>query len=638
MDSGELPVSGDLKVALCFQPNAGTVILVVDNLTNFPIPKRYTSLPEREVLTLEFEGHAYAFTAGYSGGDGNDLVLALIGEGAVDPAFKANGGWNWSLAKQPDGKILVGSQPRSAYPHSLLRYYPDGSIDPDFHTADVSGTAFGGRIECIRVLDGGAIMISGSFDKVDGNLRRGVARLNPDGTFDPSFDANLNVTNVRRMEIDGQGRLLMCGTQVTRHLADGTKDLSFTSASGNTPKSIMVQPDGKIIFGGHGQLKRLLPDGGTDVTFQVQTGPINGEDSRIYGLLYEEGIQEAPDKLIIAGAFTSVNGVRKPRIARLFTDGSLDPTFHAEVDGTIACVSRQYDGCYIVSGYFDSVAGEPRHGMARLLPDGSLDESFNPALKTKDTSITKLFTSVQLDDGSIIGVGTLENPGGFTSRQGIAKFMNEPAGPSIRITGRTEIRFTLSPTSPDVHSVEMEYTQNEVDWIALDQPTRDATGWILNGASLPGYGYLRVKTRAQSGPRAFGASHSYQVIGRPQLPVEVWREKFFGSPLPQEQSSNGKDPDRDGMSNLMERAFGLNPIKADQEQLPAWQKGEDGFTLEFLRNRLNENFSIEALWSETLEAGEWSPLSDSGDALDFRFTLPQTPSGRAFGRFRVMEE
>ncbi len=642
-EAGDFPQVVDMAITLGLRPTPGMILKVIDNRTDFAIPVRFPSVPEKAVVVLEFQGEFYEFVAGYSGADGNDLVLALLGEGAVDPAFEATGGWNWSLAKQADGKILVGSSFSKDLKKAVRRILPDGSPDLEFQGPDFGLSRRDSRawIECIRLLDDGRIMVSGRFDLVDGFPRNNVARLLPNGDFDPSFDAGTTPgDDIRRMEVDSQGRVVLCASGIFRVLPDGARDPypSFQGVSGGTPKSLLIQPDGKIVYGGHERLRRLLPDGEFDDTFQVQTGPVNGEDSRTYGLLYEEGMQGTPDKLIIAGAFTSVNGVRKPRIARLFTDGSLDPTFHADVDGTIACVSRQYNGCYIISGYFDSVGGKPRHGMARLLPDGSLDESFNPALRTGGTAITKLFTSVQLDDGSIIGAGSLERPGGFTSGLGIAKFLNGPASPGIRITNRTDIRFTLSPTSPDVRSVEMEYTRNAVDWVPLGRAVRDATGWSLNGASLPGYAYLRVRTRAQSGPRAFGISHSYQVIGRPQLPVEVWRERYFGSPLPQEASADEKDPDRDGVSNLTERGFGMNPIKADRERLPIWQTQEHGLSLDFSRAKLTEGFTMDVLWSETLEAGDWSPLSDSGDSLDFRFTLPQTPSGRAFGRFRVLEE
>ena len=87
----------------------------------------------------------------------------------------------------------------------------------------------------------------------------------------------------------------------------------------------------------------------------------------------------------------------------------------------------------------------------------------------------------------------------------------------------------------------------------------------------------------------------------------------------------------------MERAFGLHPVKPDQERLPKWQNFDNGHTLGFSRDNLNEGFSLGVLWSESLEEGDWLPLSDVGDASDFEFALPQTESGRAFGRFQVWE-
>lgn len=84
-----------------------------------------------------------------------------------------------------------------------------------------------------------------------------------------------------------------------------------------------------------------------------------------------------PDKkILISGEFQSVFGVRQRRMARLNTDGSLDQTFNASLDGRADTVLLQDDGKVLVAGDFSNVNGVDRAALARLNPDGSFDATF----------------------------------------------------------------------------------------------------------------------------------------------------------------------------------------------------------------------------------------------------------------------
>ncbi|MEO8072780.1 MAG: FG-GAP-like repeat-containing protein [Acidobacteriota bacterium] len=86
-----------------------------------------------------------------------------------------------------------------------------------------------------------------------------------------------------------------------------------------------------------------------------------------------------PDgKILVAGYFRTVNGVRQKSIVRLNADFSFDSTFSAEVNGTILAVAVQTDGKIVIGGAFMTVGGASRNRIARLNVNGSLDATFNP--------------------------------------------------------------------------------------------------------------------------------------------------------------------------------------------------------------------------------------------------------------------
>src|SRR5262249_40888896 len=101
------------------------------------------------------------------------------------------------LALQPDGKILVnfaGHDRNGQWFIVLARLNPDGSRDPGFAPriellgSDIDSSGLGVRTTSLAVQPDGKIVVSGYFDRVDGIERRGLARLNPDGSLDSTFE------------------------------------------------------------------------------------------------------------------------------------------------------------------------------------------------------------------------------------------------------------------------------------------------------------------------------------------------------------------------------------------------------------------------------------------------------------------
>jgi len=127
----------------------------------------------------------------------------------------------------------------------------------------------------------GKLIVGGDFQTVRGLARRGIARLNADGSGDPTFNPGSGVAT--------------------------------------TAYAVAVQPDGKVLMGGYNLITRLKPDGSLDNSFDPGTGPD-------YLFVYDLALQ-SDGKVLIGGNFTTVNGTNRNRIARLNSDGSLDSGF-----------------------------------------------------------------------------------------------------------------------------------------------------------------------------------------------------------------------------------------------------------------------------------------------------------------------
>ena len=140
-----------------------------------------------------------------------------------------------------------------------------------------------------------------------------------------------------------------------------------------------------------------MPAGSLDTSFNENNTV--GADLPVYVLAY----QTNDNRILMAGDFRRVNGVRRTSIARLNPDASLDGSFNAGEgpNGAIRAMAVQNDGHILVGGMFTTVNGTNRNHIARLNPDGTLDGFFNPGSGT-DSSVAALSLRA---DGRILMAG-----------------------------------------------------------------------------------------------------------------------------------------------------------------------------------------------------------------------------------------
>lgn len=96
------------------------------------------------------------------------------------------------MAVQPDGKILIAGNFTgfNTIPlERVARLNADGSLDETFDTESGAND----RIYSVVLQSDGKILAGGRFTAFKGTDRKGIARLNSDGTLDTSFDPGSGV-------------------------------------------------------------------------------------------------------------------------------------------------------------------------------------------------------------------------------------------------------------------------------------------------------------------------------------------------------------------------------------------------------------------------------------------------------------
>jgi uncharacterized delta-60 repeat protein len=271
---------------------------------------------------------------------------------------------------QQDRNILVGGEFTTLAGETrsyLGRLYPDGSLDDHLNP----GADDSGLVLAIAMQPDGKILVGGMFSTLGGFSCKGIARLMPDGSIDPGFT---------------------CSTGINSQRVD----------------ALAVLPDGKILVGGyfdfidglgtsHYGLVRLFPDGTVDTTFDPQTQ----WGDWIYA------ISVLPDgKIMVAGIFSSIGGQACGNVARLYSDGTADPTFSADVGSAILAMVVQPDGKVVVAGEI-SPGGAVSGILIRLNSDGSQDTSFADS----SPDLTVLSLALQ-NNGQILVGGMFYQLGG----------------------------------------------------------------------------------------------------------------------------------------------------------------------------------------------------------------------------------
>ncbi|MBL9154861.1 MAG: delta-60 repeat domain-containing protein [Verrucomicrobiales bacterium] len=419
-------------------------------------------------------------------GISRNKLARLNPDGSLDTSFDPRPNNNVTgLAIQPDGKIVVVGVFTVFQPHlclvtinrrSIARLNSDGSIDSSFDPNPNAG------INCVALQKDGSILVSGFFTNFQPNSAPSatpinyLARLNPNGTVDTTF--NLGPSSpADSIAIQDDGKILVAGNflfwqapgaptfttrrWIARINPNGTLDNSINYGFSNFVRCIVVQPDQKILLGG----------------FFTSLGPIGGPTTNC------------------------------SRIARLNADGTIDTGFNPNANGTVDSLALQADGKILIGGMFSSLqpngATSPttRNQVARVFADGSLDPTFDPNATDGITSV-----AVQADGKVLIGGGLSSlQPNGAstpTTRLRFARLENDPAVQVLEIPDGSQISWLRSGAAPELTRAFFDFSADGGStWSPLGEATRVGTSsnWTLTGLTLPAEGDIRARGLAVGG-------------------------------------------------------------------------------------------------------------------------------------------
>ena len=315
----------------------------------------------------------------------NDGVLDLT----FAPGTESNGRVV-AIALQPDGKVLIGGDFTSyngTTRNHIARLNSDGSLDPTFDPGPGVSTTDGSppRVVTLAIQSDGKVLIGGHFDSYNGATRYHIARLNSNGSLVTDFVPETGVNaDVFRIAVQTDGKILVGGDDIVRLNSNGSLDTTFTSMTNNNVRDLAIQPGGKIIVVGDFSKVNNTDRAGiarlnSDGSLDATFDPGIGTDDGVASIaLQEDG------KILIGGNFSHYNGISRNKVARLNNDGSLDLTFDpgTGISGNsdfVQTIVPQPDGRILIGGDFSSYNGTALNRLGRLNNDGSLEASFKAA-------------------------------------------------------------------------------------------------------------------------------------------------------------------------------------------------------------------------------------------------------------------
>ena len=417
-------------------------------------------------------------------------MLTVVNSSAPDNFNPGVNGTIYSMAVQPDGKILVGGFFNSLAGQSracLGRLSADGALDTAFNPGA------NGSVYSLALQPDGKLLVGGTFTTVAGLTRSNLCRLNADGTLDAGFNPGAH-GSVYSLLVQPDGSVLVSGNfdklggqnryALGRLNADGTLDSSFNPGPSGAVYSLALQPDGKILVagyftqvGGQGRysLCRLNADGSLDPGFYpVINNTVNSM------ALQPDG------KILIGGSFSQLDGQFQASLGRLNNDGSLDSSFTTEAGSTVYSLALQTDGRILLAGLFTTLGGQNCAYLGRLNPDGSLDASFTPRAGNS------VYSLALQSDGKILVGGAFTTLGG-QNRAGLGRLNpTEPATQALNFDGST-VTWQRAGSSPEVSRTVFEGSTNGTFWAALGAGARLPGGWQLNSLSWPTNALLRAR-------------------------------------------------------------------------------------------------------------------------------------------------
>ena len=389
-------------------------------------------------LAVQPDGKIVA--VGYSSGGATEYAISRMNvDGSLDNSFSGDGKVSISpstsdnrgraVAIQSDGKIVVAGWSNNGVGTrgSVIRLKSDGSLDNEFDSdgmlvlTPTTATTIE-EINHVFVQPDGKIVLVGRSRSTSGTYYSPlVVRLQSNGQVDFTTIINTTVdSNAYSGAIDTNGRIVIAGFKkptsedfaVWRLTATGTLDTTFSgdgelleslSTSHDSARSMLIQPDGKIVLAGYAvsgsseaaAFARITSDGVLDNTFGTNGTQII---TRGDGVIIESVALQTDGKIVAAG-FVNTSMNYDLLAIRLSNNGLADSSFGTggivqkslgAGNDTGTSVTIQPDNKILVGGY-SVISGSNDFALIRL--NAVTSTSSLAALTITNASLAPSFSS-----------------------------------------------------------------------------------------------------------------------------------------------------------------------------------------------------------------------------------------------------
>ncbi len=364
-----------------------------------------------EVLSVADAGRGMIYVGGYFSAFNQQAAQGLARvskDGILDRDFATGKGFDnavYTIAPAIDGSnsLYVGGD-FSRYDvtpvNNIVRLKSDGSYDESFSI----GEGFDSRVEVIApARDGsGDVYVGGRFNTYNGVAVNHLLRLNRDGSVDQAFHIGDGMNDIVRAIVpanDSSGDIYVAGDFTAydgvalKHIArlnpDGTADVSFNPGSGFDREVFalaLVNDNSRDIYVGgwfHNydgesvdHLVRLTEKG--ELNSQFVSQPFGGEGEQYVTSLVT--VDNCSGAVYVGGNFYSYAGKKVNGLIRLNGKGDIDRRFHAgvtPVDTMVNSMVADINGDLYIGGWFTPGLDEQPSFILHLRGDGTRDIAFS---------------------------------------------------------------------------------------------------------------------------------------------------------------------------------------------------------------------------------------------------------------------
>ena len=562
-----------------------------------------------ETIALQPDGRiliAGSFTS--IAGVSRNRIARLNADMTLDTTFDPGAGPNSTVddvCVQQDGRILIVgsfSQFAGVDRRYVARLNADGSLDASF---DI-GTGPSSSAECIALTPDGRILVGGWFTTFSGYSQDHIARLNANGSLDLTFRATANSV-VYDVEVLSDGRFYIGGSfstvnglsrsGVARILANGEIDTSFSPGSGGTSvHALSTTANGHVVLGGSfssfagsgaKHIVRLKSSGTIDTSFAMVEPPSGSVEAL--------AIDNA-GRILLGGNFTKLGNKFQFRIARVLENGAVDPSFQtgSGANNAVYSILVQPDSRILIGGAFTTVGDFERSYLARILGGDTstpiiLTDFLPTAIAGQSYSVSLVGVGGATPYSWRITSGRLPQGLSLSSDGILAGTLSEATSTSFVVAVSdsngliTEKALALVSTNVPIGLKVIQATYGAgaavVDVssyvtaaIAGSSASIVVSNSTFGGDPAPGQvKTLWVTYQDHTGRYVISSREGTTLVFpsvtalKSPITFDQWRGTKFSSlqMFTQLVSAASSDPDGDGFSNLLESAFGGDPLAPD---------------------------------------------------------------------------